>query len=37
MKVKSVTRSVVSNSLQPTYCSLPGSFVHGILQKGKLE
>ena len=34
---KSVSHSVVSNSLQPMDCSPPGSSVHGILQARILE
>ena len=32
-----IRRSVMFNSLQPVECSLPGSFVHGILQANILE
>ena len=32
-----VGRSVVSDSLQPKYCSLPGFSVHGIFQARILE
>ena len=34
---ESVSRSVMSDSLQPLDCSLPGSSVHGILQTRILE
>ena len=37
MKSESVSRSVVSDSLWLCDCSLPGSFVHGILQARILE
>ena len=37
MKSESVSRSVVSDSLWPCDCSLPGSSVHGILQARILE
>ena len=37
MKVKSVSRSVMSDSLQPMGCSLPSSSVHEILQARILE
>ena len=37
MKSKSVSRSVMSNSLWPHGCSPPGSSVHGILQARILE
>ena len=37
MKVKSVSRSVMSDSLQPMDCSLPSSSVHEILQARILE
>ena len=32
-----VSHSVVSNSLRPIDCSVPGSFVHGIFQATVLE
>ena len=34
---ESVSRSVMSNSLPPMDCSLPGSSVHGVPQVGILE
>ena len=34
---KSVSLTIVSDSLQPMNCSLPGSSVHGILQARILE
>ena len=32
-----ISHSVMSDSLRPMDCSLPGSSVHGILQARKLE
>ena len=37
VKSESVSRSVVSDSLRPMNCTLPGSSVHGILQARILE
>ena len=37
LKSEHVSCSVMSNSLQPMNCSLPGSSVHGILQARMLE
>ena len=37
LKVKSVSRSVMSDSCDPMACTLPGSSVHGILQARILE
>ena len=36
-KEAGVNCSVMSNSLQPHFCSLPGSSIHGILQARTLE
>ena len=37
MKVKSESRSVLSNSSDPMDCSLPGPSIHGIFQAKVLE
>ena len=36
-KVESISRSVLSGSLQPMDCSPSGSSVHGILQARRVE